>query len=220
MFKEDPSGYVAISELNFLLESQSMGEENRASKSEVGKQVKLAFPMVEKVRMRIEGKEKREWVYKGISLKSTQTSIGESHMDMDTFWRSIPEKYGRFKSWCLMKREKNDESYSWFSATNVSHKNATIFKEVTYFRNSSYKFVVGSYRVPANLIPVGDSLGEPYVALESLLTFSDSACLCLGFEVDCDSKTYDCKGEVIGTAGMYSYVDENGFLTEKSFTDH
>ena len=88
---------MAISELNFLLENHVKGEENRASKSEVGKQVKLAFPMIEKFRMRIEGKEKREWVYKGISLKSPQTLVGESHMDMDTFLRSIPEKYGRFK---------------------------------------------------------------------------------------------------------------------------
>ena len=89
---------MAISELNFLLENHVKGEENRASKSEVGKQVKLAFPMIEKFRMRIEGKEKRESkVYKGISLKFPQTLVGESHMDMNTFWHSIPEKYGRFK---------------------------------------------------------------------------------------------------------------------------
>lgn len=215
MFREDPSGYIAISELNFMLENQFVGEENRAPKSEVGKQVKLAFPMVEKVRMRIEGKEKREWIYKGISLKLPQTKVGKSHMD--TFWYSIPEKYSRFKTWCLMNRERNEESYSWFSATNISYENATIFKEVTYFRNSSYKFVIGSYPVPTNLIPVGDVFNEPCVALESLLTFSDSTCLCLGFEVDCETKTYDCKGEVIGMARTYSYVDENGLLIEKKF---
>ena len=62
-----------------------------------------------------------------------------------------------------MNRENNDESHSWLSATNVSFKNATIFKEVTYFRNSIYKFVKGSY-----LIPVHDCFGELYVALEFL----------------------------------------------------
>ena len=91
--------------------------------SEIGKQIKIVFPQAEKYRTKLEGKDKREWTYKGISVMTRTNSDITNAFDFNDFWTKIRSLFAKVLNWTLESNidsgttsNLNDpQSYTWFS---------------------------------------------------------------------------------------------------------
>ena len=59
--------------------------ENELCKAEIRKQIKIVFPQLERYCTKLEGQDKREWMYKGISVMTRMNSDITNAFDFNDF---------------------------------------------------------------------------------------------------------------------------------------
>ena len=185
-------------------------QENRITFSELGKLLKRVFPALQKRRMMIQRKRKREWTYSGLMFKVQNNSVSNT-----AIWEKIPCLFSCFGGWTLISNSQLNmpslNCYEWvYSQDNIKQNNTRITRELKLVKNGriSVTLVIAGKIVPQQVIPDfsnGDEGSKK--SLENLFSFCSSARICTGFEVDVSKNTFNKQGVVIGRTEQWHFKD-------------
>ena len=206
-FQEEPNGLVSIEDLNNKFSNDFQGKENKVCRSDLGKQLKIVFPRTEKCRLKLPGKQKREWVYKGISPAAQNNTLPHDKQlrpsgDSPDIWMSIPDISSKSQNWILDVNTVTGSvpnSYNWVLTTDKERYNGVrIIRELTVFKDLSYKLTICGRKVNPSVIPVSlnSSSPDPSHLFRKLFELCGSVRLCTGFQVETDCQTYNMKGDL------------------------
>ena len=222
----DPCGITSIESVSEMYRKEFPDSENELFKAEIGKQIKIVFPQAEKYRTKLEGKDKREWTYKGISVMTRTNSDITTAFDFNDFWTKIRSLFAKVLNWTLESNidsgttsNLNDpQSYTWFSVIDNDKLDGNrIVRELTIFKDLSYTFTICGRKVNQYMVPVCLNSSSPDFnrLFKSLFEFCGTVRICKGFEVETDAPTYNQKAEITGTAERWQYRNEFGDFNDQ-----
>lgn len=184
-----------------------------------GKVLRQAFPDIK--RKKVTSQEKQTWAY--TNLIKTELSLLTSTVNNNALrieiWKIIPKNFNCLHSFTLLIDPNNTDIFTWNKVDIDKVNDINIVRTVTFKSSFEITLMINGVRIPREtlMLPRLESVvSQPDFAtkFDSALKYCSNVPLCKGFAVEVTKRTFNIKGEVIGSADKWFTQNDTGLFTE------